>query len=112
MCRDNSDTPKEYTHIATGKTIGRTRLKHRHAHTTYDIHPIHNTHIPGIQQLDGTKLSGGDHTMGKGDSPDTEECIPELYTRSIHFPPASDGTFSIRQQGVVLSARSVSTTVG
>ncbi len=50
MCRDNSNTPTEYTHIATGKTIGRTRLQHRHAHTTYGIHPIHTTHIPDIQK--------------------------------------------------------------
>jgi hypothetical protein len=37
MCRDNSNTPKKYTHIATGKTIGRARLK------------LHTTRIPGIQ---------------------------------------------------------------
>ena len=57
MCRDNPNTSKEYTHIATGKIgrarlkqIGRAWLKHIHIHTTYDIHPIHTTHIPGIQK--------------------------------------------------------------
>jgi hypothetical protein len=35
--RDNSNTPKQYTHTATGRTIGRVQLK------------LHTTHIPGIQ---------------------------------------------------------------
>ena len=43
--------------------------------------------------------------MGAGDLPDTEEYISELYARPTHFPLAPDGTSSMRQQGMALSAR-------